>query len=175
MAPFHDKSGRPKLGQPTPKATSCMASAEIASTHYRYTGHPSNGMVFVEESGYQDAATQQNVAMSVRTSLIDAQRVDLAVIKASLNHTDFGAGETGMITATLYRDSANSQNSRSQSIRLDGNRSTTVGIGRTGELVDFLIEYSGTASGAIGSVDMEIDGQGRSGSATRVTSVSATP
>ncbi len=169
MAQIHSKGEtRPKLGQPTAKATSCMASALIGATHYRFSGHPSNGNVYVEESG-------DSVAMTIKTGQIANKKVDLAIVKATLNHTNFGTGETATFTATLYRDTANTQNSRSQSVRLDGNRGTTVGIGRAGELVDFEIVYSGTGSGGIGSIDVEVDGQGRSGSAQRWASVSATP
>jgi hypothetical protein len=176
MAEMHSKGeAHPKLGQPTAKATSCMHSALLGTTHYRFSGHPSNGDVYVEESGTVDAATGDAVTMIVRSGQVSAQKVDLAVVKATVNHSDFGAGETGTIIATLYRDSSNSENSREQTVRLDGNRGTTVGIGRSGELVDFSIEYSGTGTGGIGGVTIEVDGQGRSGSAPRVTSSSATP
>jgi hypothetical protein len=176
MAQNHSKGeARPKLGQPTAKATSCMASALIASTHYRFSGHPSNGAVYIEESGTTDAATDEAVEMVVRSGQIAKDKVDLAVIKATVNHSDFGTGETGTLLVTLYRDSSNSENSREQSVRLDGNRGTTVGIGRAGELVDFEISYSGTGSGGIGGVTIELDGQGRSGSAARWVSASATP
>jgi len=176
MAQAHSKGeSRPKLGQPTSKATSCMASALIASTHYRFSGHPSNGGVYVEESGTVDAATGVTVEMVVRSGQIAKDKVDLAVVKATVNHSNFGTGETGTLTATLYRDAANTENSKEQSVRLDGNRGTTVGIGRSGELVDFEVSYSGTGSGGIGGVTIELDGQGRSGSATRWVSASATP
>jgi hypothetical protein len=176
MAQTHSKGeARPKLGQPTTKATSCMASSLISSTHYRFSGHPSNGGVYVEESGYTDAATGSNVAMVVKSGQIAKDKVDLAVVKATVNHSDFGTGETGTLTATLYRDVSNTENSRAQSVRLDGNRGTTVGIGRAGELVDVQVAYSGVADGGIGGVTLEIDGQGRSGSAARWASASATP
>jgi hypothetical protein len=169
MAQVHSKGeSRPKLGQPTAKATSCMASALIGATHYRFSGHPSNGTVYAEELG-------DPVTMTVKTGQVAKQKVDLAIVKATVNHSDFGTGETCTLTATLYRDTANSENSRSQSVRLDENRGTTVGIGRAGELVDFQIVYSGTGTGGIGGIDIEVDGQGRSGSATRWVSASATP
>jgi len=176
MAPHHQKGeNKPKLGQPTAKATSCMASALIASTHYRFSGHPSNGGVYVEESGTDDAATGSAVAMAVKTGQVSHQKVDLAIVKVTLNHSDFGTGETGTLTTTLYRDMANSSNSREQPIRLDGNRGTTIGCGRAGELVDFELEYSGDGVGGISGIDAEVDGQGRSGSAARWVSSSATP
>jgi hypothetical protein len=176
MAEAHSKGeARPKLGQPTAKATSCMASALIDSTHYRFSGHPSDGSVYVEESGSADASTGETVALSIRSAQVSHDKVDLGIVKATLNHSNFGTGETGTLVATLYRDSANTENSRSQSIRLDGNRGTTVGVGRAGELVDVTFEYSGSGSGGVGGVDLEVDGHGRSGSAPRVTSNSATP
>jgi len=169
MAEAHSKGeARPKLGQPTSKATSCMASALIGATHYRFSGDPSTGDVYVEELG-------DPVTMTVKTGQVASKKVDLAIVKATVNHSDFGTGATATLTATLYRDTANTSNSRSQSVRLDGNRGTTVGIGRAGELVDFEIVYSGTGTGGIGGVDAEVDGQGRSGSASRWVSASATP
>ena len=176
MAQAHSKGeARPKLGQPTTKATSCMASALISTVHYRFSGHPSDGGVYVEESGYQDAATGENVEMVVRSGQVSRDKVDLAIVKATLNHSSFGSGETGTLIATLYRDSSNTENSRSQSIRLDGNRGTTVGIGRAGELVDFEFSYSGAGSGGVGGIAAEVEGHGRSGSASRWASSSATP
>jgi len=176
MAPFHDKgNNRPKLGQPTEKATSCMASALIASTHYRFSGHPSNGAVYVEESGTVDAATSLPRVMSICTRQVDAKMVDMAIQKATVSHTDFGTGETALLTTTLYRDVANSQNSTVTTVRLDGNRGTTVFVGRAGQLADFQFDYSGTGSGGIGEISLEVDGQGRSGTGGRWVSASATP
>ncbi len=175
MAESHSKDdNRHKIGQPTEKATSCMAFALVDSAYLRYSGHPSNGEVYLEDSGTVDAATGGEVEMVVRSGQISNQRVNLGVIKATVAHSDFGSGETGTIIATVYRDSANSENSRSQSVRLDGNRGTTVGIGRAGELVDVEVSYSGPGIGGLGGVQLEIDGQGRSGSAPRVSSNSVT-
>jgi len=176
MAEAHSKGeSKPKLSQPTAKATSCMASALIDSTHYRFSGHPSDGSVYVEESGTVDEATGSEVEMTVRSGQIGREMINLGVIKATLSHSDFGTGETGTFTATLYRDSSNSENSREQSIRLDGNRGTTIGIGRAGDLVDVEVVYSGPGTGGLGDVSLEVEGHGRSGSAPRVTSNSATP
>jgi hypothetical protein len=175
MGQLHGKAnGRPKIGQPTTKASSCMASALVASSYRRYSGHPSDGNVYLEESGTQDAATAAEVTLDLKTGQIGRGKIDLGVIKATVNHSEFGTGQTGTILATIYRDAANSSNSRSQSVRLDGNRGTTVGISRSGEYVDFEITYNGTGTGGIGSIDLEIEGQGRSGSAARWASSSVT-
>jgi hypothetical protein len=176
MARIHDKGElRPKLGQPTPKATSIMAAALIASTYYRYTGHPSDGTVYVEESGAVDEATGEGVAMSIRTGKITNRKVDLAIQKATVVHSDFGADETGTLTTTTYRDAAGSSNSRTNEVVLSGHRGTTVFIGRAGEAVDFQFDYSGSGTGGIGGVQAEVDSHGRSGSANRWISASATP
>jgi len=176
MAQAHSKGeNKPKLGQPTAKASSCMAAALVNAAYFRYSGDPSVGKVYVEESGTVDADTGSEVVMTVKSSQVSHNKVNLGVVKATLAHSDFGSGVTGTIVATLYRDSSNSENSRSQSVRLDGNRGTTVGIGRAGELVDVSVTYSGSGIGGVGGVQLEIDGQGRSGSAPRVTSNSATP
>lgn len=176
MAEAHSKGEeRHKLGQPTPKATSCMASALIGSAHYRFSGHPSNGSVYVEESGAVDASTGANVLTRIRTGKISKQKVDLAIVKATLIHSDFGSGETATLTATVYRDSANFSTSRTSSLSLQGHRGTTVGVGRSGEAMDFLVEHSGIGQGGMWGVQVEVDGQGRSGSAERWVSASATP
>jgi hypothetical protein len=176
MADAHQKyNGSPKLGQPTGKATSCMASALIDSAHYRYSGHPSNGEVYVEEVGTEDAATATEVEMAVKTGQISSDLRNAALIKATLNHSDFGSGETGTMTVTAYRDTANTQNSREISVRVDGNRGTTVGVARAGELFDLEFVYSGDGTGGIGGYDLEMEGQGRAGSAPRVSSTTATP
>jgi len=176
MAELHSKGeSRPKLGGPTTKATNCMAGGSVDSTPYRYSGHPSNGVVYLEESGTTDAATAAAVGMVIRTGQIDNDKVDMGIVKATLNHSDFGDGSTGTLVVTAYRDSSDSENSRSQSIALDGNRGTTVGVGRAGELFDFEFSYRGTGIGGVGGVVIEVDGQGRSGSAARWVSASATP
>lgn len=176
MAEAHSKGeSRPKLGQPTEKATSCMASALIGAAHYRFSGHPSDGSVYVEEVGTVDEATGDEVELVVKTGQVGREKVNIAVVKATLNHSDFGSGETGELTLTAYRDSSNSQNSRSQSIRLDGHRGTTIGIGRAGEVIDVEVVYGGPGTGGFGTIDLEVEGQGRSGSTPRVVSNSATP
>lgn len=176
MAQAHAKGEEMhKLGQPTAKASSCMATALVASAYFRYSGDPAVGKVYVEESGTVDAATGSEVVMTVKSAQLSHDKVDLAVVKATLAHSDFGSGQTGTLIVTAYRDVSNSESSRSQSIRLDGNRGTTAGVGRAGELIDVEVSYSGTAIGGLGGVALEIDGQGRSGSAPRVSSNSATP
>jgi hypothetical protein len=176
MAQAHSKGeAMPKLGQPTAKASSCMASALIGATHYRFSGHPSNGAVYVEESGYQDAATATNVAMTLKTGKITAKKTDLAIVKATVLHSNFGTGATGTLTTTLYRDAAKSSNTRTNTLDLYGARGNTVFIGRAGEAVDFQIQYSGSGTGGILGIQAEVDGQGRSGSAQRWVSTSATP
>ena len=176
MAQAHSKGeARPKLGQPTAKATSCMASALIGATHYRFSGHPSDGVVYIEESGSADGATGDNVAMVLRTGKITNKKVDLALIKGTLVHSDFGTGEVATITTTCYRDAASSQNSRTNEVSLSGHRGTTFFLGRAGEAVDFQVEYDGDGDGGILGLQVELDGQGRSGSANRWVSTSATP
>jgi hypothetical protein len=175
MARVHAKaSGTPKLGQPTPKATSCMASALIGASHYRFSGHPSDGSIYIEDSGYADASTGENIAMRLKTGKITSKKVDLAIQKATVMHGEFGQGENATLTTTLYRDAANSSNSRENIVNLHGARGTTVFIGRAGEAVDFEIEYDGIGSGGILGIQVEVDGQGRSGSANRWVSTSAT-
>jgi hypothetical protein len=176
MAEFHQKSnGKPKIGQPTAKATSCMASALVASNYYRYSGHTSDGSVYVEESGYVDVASGLPVTLTVKTGQLSSDKVDLAVVKGTIQHGDFGSGETCSLTTTAYRDASNTQNSKVQTVRLDGFRGTTAAIARAGELIDFEITYSGPGLSSLGGIDIEVSGQGRSGSAQRVTSNSATP
>ncbi len=176
MAEKHAKGETtPKLGQPTPKATSIMASALISAQHYRFSGHPTDGNVYLEESGTIDAATGATVQATIKTGQLSAQMVDSAVQKVTVGHTDFGSGQTALLTATFYRDTANSSQTKSATVRLDGNRGTTVGMGRAGELVDFEVVTSGTGLGAISGLTLEVDGQGRSGSAPRWVSATATP
>lgn len=176
MAQTHSKgTDRPKLGQPTPKATNIMAAALIGTASYRYSGHPSNGSVYLEESGYADAATGHGVEMILRTAQVAEKQVALGIVKAILNHSNFGTGEAGTVTVTTYRDSANTNTSRTQTIRLDGNRGTMFGVGRAGEAVDWEVRYGGSGIGGIGDIEAEVEGQGRTGSASRWASVSATP
>jgi hypothetical protein len=176
MAQMHDKgSNRPKLGQPTAKATSCMASALISADYYRFSGHPSNGEVYVEESGTTDAATGSEVEMILRSGKITNRKTDVGIVKATVIHGDFGLGEEATLTTTLYRDSANSSNSRTNTVSLYGHRGTTVAIMRAAEAFDFQLQYSGTGTGGILGIQAEAEGHGRSGSATRWASASVTP
>lgn len=170
MAEAHQKqNGKPKIGQPTAKTTSCMASALIDAAYYRFSGDPAYGFVYVEESG------QSGVDMVVRTLKITAKKTDLALVKATLIHSDSGLGEQATVITTLYRDSSRSSNSRTSTVSMYGDRGTTFGVGRAGEAVDFQITYSGSGQCGLLGIQAEVDGQGRSGSAPRVTSSSVTP
>lgn len=169
MAQAHSKGeSRPKLGQPTPKATSCMAAALIDSTHYRFSGDPQNGSVYVEEIG-------SGSSMTLRTGKITNKKMDMGITKATLIHSDFGIGQKATVTTTIYRDAARSSNSRTNSVDLYGHRGTTFFVGRAGEAVDFQVEYIGTGSGGILGIQAEVENQGRSGSAARWVSTSVTP
>jgi len=171
MAETHVKNGeKPKLGQPTAKATSCMASALIDAAYYRFSGHPSGADIYIEES-----ETQPGADTVLRTGKITSQKTDLAVLKGTLIHSDNGLGETATITTTLYRDSSGSSNHRSNVVSLYGDRGTTFFVGRAGEAVEFQVDYSGQGSGGFLGIQAEIEGEGRSGSAPRVTSSSVTP
>jgi hypothetical protein len=176
MAQIHSKGEyNPKLGQPTPKATSCMASALIGAAHYRFSGHPSNGAVYVEESGAADAATGANVAAVICTGKLGRDKINIGLIKGTLIHGDFGTGAVCTVTTTTYRDSAAFTSQRTNEVSLSGHRGSTYLIGRSGEAFQVQIEYSGSGQGGWSGWQIEVDGQGRAGSAPRWVSTSATP
>lgn len=175
MAPAHDRGGIPKIGQPTPKATSCMASALISSAHYRFSGHPADGSVYVEEVGSIDESTGENVSMTLQTGKAPKRQETIEFIKTTVIHGDFGRDETATLTTEAFRDSARSSSVRTNTVSLYNNRGTTVFTGRAGEAVQYTLDYDGPGLGGILGLQVEVKVQGRAGSAPTWASSSVTP
>ena len=152
----HSKSsGLPKLGQPTTKATSDMVSALAAGSHYRYSGHPTNGIVYYEGSGNTDAATGSNVGLTLKTgrNYVDDR---IAVIgRCNLRTTDAGSGRTCTVNVTTGMDSTNNTQDIGRSIDLSGQRGKVFLVGRAGEWAEF--EVVDTGAGSFGVLDVRAE------------------
>lgn len=159
LDPTHQKSsGLPKLAAPTSKATNCVASGLVSGTHFRYSGHPSDGKVYLEESGDTDAATGSNVALSVKTGRVYDEDSVVAVNRCKIHTTAAGAGRTATVNVQTGFDSTQNTQSVSRSVSLAEQGSKTFLVGRAGEWVEFHI--SDTGAGAFGITDIRAELRG---------------
>lgn len=176
MSPTHAKqSGQPKWGQPTAKDRSCTAGGLVSATYRRYSGHSSDGVVYLEESGYTDAATGDAISCSVKTGEIDTGSKGVGVQKVNLEHSDWGTGEEGTLTVVTGRDIADSTQTVSKTISLAGDKTSQVMVARAGDWITIQFQHSDSAAGRIGKGVIEADTMGRKGKAPRWASTPATP
>lgn len=174
MSPTHRKAnGQPKWSQPTPKRISAIAGGLVGGVYRRYNGHTSDGVAYLEDSGFSDGATGAAVSMDVETGKLGDSRVDYLCMKSLLLHSDWGAGATGTLTVTASSESNGSSQVVAQTISLNGQRGHEVMVARAGEKFSWRFEHSAAAGGAILGVESEMERQGRSVSAGRWQTVSA--
>lgn len=163
----YKESGQPKWSQPTPKRTSALAHGLIESRYRRYSGHPTDGVVYLEESGGEDAATGEPVAMDIETGEQSTGRMDSACLKVNLLHSDWGEGESGTLTVSAHRGSTGTAQVVTKTVSLEGRRGHEVMVARAGEKFSYRFRHSTDGAGAILGVEPEMERQGRSGSANR--------
>jgi hypothetical protein len=172
MAHTNDR-GQPKWSQPTPKRVSAIASGLIDRQYRRYSGHPIDGAVYLEESGGIDAATGSPVAMDIETGESGSGRTDEACTVARLLHSVWGAGAEGTVTVTAIYPEGESD-AISEVVSLKGRGGSDAMVARAAEKFTYRFQHSGEATGAILGLEPEMERQGRSGSAQRWQTVSAT-
>lgn len=165
MSDAHRKeSGAAKLGQPTPKSTCAEAHGLVDGKAYRWTAHPSDGKVYVEDQGGVDAATGDPVAMTAETGKYVGSRTTISCLKAALWHSDWGADAVCTLTVRTMRESSQIQQTKSAPVSLVGQRSHEMAVLRAGDWFTVKIEQATEHVGAILTTQIEAEDYGPTGS-----------
>lgn len=170
MDPVHRKpNGQPKITGPHYGSINCMASGEVSGVQRIYSGHVSDGIVYLENNGNTDASNAYDSSGTVPLSIKTGRRYgpdrrDLAFKDASYRHTDWGSGQTATISFTVGRDTSNNE-TLSKTLALSSQKGEQVWIGRSGEFFEIQIDHTGSARGAIQDARHEVRLMGSSGEA----------
>jgi hypothetical protein len=140
----------------------------VSGVYRRYSGHTSDGKVYLEGSGTTDAATGSNISMSVATPKVRSDLRSFALMKASLLHSDWGVGKTCTMTTQVGRDTNQNTQSRTDAVALSGERFTEQAILRAGDWLKIQIDQSDSGQGALAGLELEIADQSGVGTTTRV-------
>jgi hypothetical protein len=165
MAPEHGKNGQPKITGPHYGAINCIAGGLVSATYRLYTGHVSDGSVYLE-GGTSDASqaySSTTVPLDVKTGRIYGDWQDWAAKRCNLRHTDFGSGQTATVTWTSGRDSSGLTQSVSKSPSLSGQQGTDMWIALGGEWHEIRVQHTGAASGALQDLRIEALPQSKAG------------
>ncbi len=169
MSPEHMK------GEASPKVTgrhygaiNCMAAGLVAAAYRAYTGHVSDGNVYLEDGAATDASSSYSgtqVPLIVKTGRIYGEdRHDWSAYRGNLRHTAFGAANTCSIAWTWGRDSSgNTATVTKSSVSLVSQAGTEFLINRSGEWHEAQITHTGSGQGALLDMRVEARNQGKSG------------
>lgn len=156
-------NGMPMLGQFTPKATSALTQGDVASTYRRFSAHPSDGNVYLEDDGGKDGATDIATRLLVRSPRIYGGRRLFQVNRGSVRHSDWGAGEVCTIRTTLHLDDAQETEIVAETVSLEAVRGSEFFPAGSCEWCQFEIEHTSEALGAIFDLRIEALGMGKAG------------
>ena len=153
MAPEHQKpNGQPKWTGPHYGKIRSMASGIVSGSYIRWSGHASDGAVYVENTGGTDAS-QSYSGTIVPILLTSARRYgperEMAVYKASLRHTAFGGGRTLSAAWTSGRDASGQTQTKSSTVSVATQGSTQFLVARQGEWHELSVTDSGATQGGI--------------------------
>ena len=167
MAPEHGKAnGMAKHTGPHYGAIHCLASGQVASVHRMYSGHVSDGSVYLEDSGTTDASqsySSTTVPLIVKTGRIYQGHRKWDVVRANLRHTDFGGTETCTVAWSSGLDSSGVSQTASKTVSLVGQDGEDFFVGLGGDWHEVQITHTGSASGALLDMRAETLGAGKSG------------
>lgn len=170
MSPEHTKpSGAPKITLGHSGRASSIVSGVVSGTYRSYTGHVSDGGVYLEDSGAVDASN----ANAALTSTLQPSRIrasarrQIMLFQGRLRHDGWGASATHTVTVTSQRDLTGTQQTIAKTLTVpSGSRATDFLIARSGDWIELTITQatsvvagsyselilSGEAFGAVGRV-----------------------
>lgn len=149
-------------------------SASSAGVFRLFSGHTSNGIVYLENNGNQDYSNSYdgsgNIRFDIRTGRIyqeiQGREIQWSVGKVKVKHTDGGVGETVTFTWTAGFDEDDESHSEAATLPIAGQKGDEVYIGLAGEWHDIRIEHSGKADFAILDCKPTVSAGGPSGQTT---------
>lgn len=174
MAPEHRKAnGQPKWTGPHYGLIASMASGMVSGTHRLWSGHTTNGIVYLENNGTTDASaaySSTQVPLIVTTARLYGDSLgqalswrDWAVYKANLRHTAAGGSETVSVAWTTGRDSSGVTQSVTKTPSIVSQRGDEFYVGLGGEWHEITLTHTGSASWAVLDMRMDAQAMGRSG------------
>lgn len=159
MAPEQRKSNeQPKITGPTLSSVADLAMGQVGNIHRLYFGHGTDGKVYLMNFDGQtvDQSSAIDSGGTWRLKTISGQQYegwsDVAAIRGSLRHSDFGAGEECTVTWRAKRDVSDYTHEVVKTVSLNGKKGTAFFIGRAGDSHEIEIEHTGQAQGALTDV-----------------------
>lgn len=162
------QNGSPKVTFPHYGSIACLAAAPVAGLYKVYTGHPTDGNVYLEWTGGVDASRSYSgtilpgIAQSGR--MYDKSRFVYA-LRGLLYHTDFGTAQTAAVSWTAGEDQAGTEQAVNLVIPVAGHKGQDLHIGRLGEWHEVTVTHLGEASdgAALGTFSVQVRAAGEKG------------
>jgi hypothetical protein len=156
------KDGLPRISGPHYGAINCLTSGKVSGVRRLYSGHVSDGNVYLEDNGRTDAS-QAYSGTQVPTIVTwhqdwGANMVEVDTLR--IGHADLGTGETATLAMTFERDSDGDtqQQAETKTVTMNGRRGTDVFVGRSGERAEWTLTYTGSGSGHIREIVAQVQG-----------------
>ncbi len=172
MAREHRKeTNQPAITGPHPSRTTSLAIGEVANATRIYSGHATDGKVYLEQSGGTDASNAYDSAgtrlVQIKSGRIVDDRNDFTFLNLRVPHGDFGVEAQATLNWTsgsYQRDDFNQ--TLSQQVSMKGQVNTHIYIGLMGEWHEFQLVYTGKGNGTIGPLVGILRPAGRSSKVT---------
>lgn len=147
-----------------------FSSCVSRGTHVAYSAHPSDGDVYLEDSGGVDESNSLDSDQTHRFQLTTRKQYegdsDYAVFDAKLQHSNWGEGNSLSVAYTVGRDSSEHTDTKEVTVSLEGAKRTQFEIGRSGEWHQFTMTHDGTGTGRIVGMIRNAEQFGVSGEAS---------
>lgn len=160
------QNGLPKYTMPHYGKINCLAGGPVSGTYRLYSGHPVDGVVYLEQYGTVDASGsyQGTLLPAIATTGRYYNEARFwSALRGSLYHTGWGAGETATLVWTAGDDQSGSTQTVTRTVSLADQRGTDLLIGRLGEWAEVTLTQTGTGAGAIGALSVEAEAGGYKG------------
>jgi len=153
MHPDHQKeNGQPKWTGPHFGAIHALGSGQVGNRRRLYSSHPSDGTVYVEDSGSTDTSNAYD-SDGTNPLIVRSRRLqpddEFSIMGASLRHTDFGIGQEATVEFTTGRDSNDNTQVATKTVSLNGHKRTFFEVGLGGGWAEWTITHTGDSQGAL--------------------------
>jgi len=157
MAPEHaGEDNQPKWTGPHYGRISSQAAGIVSNVYKRYTGHPTDGVVYLE-GGTTDASqsySSTQVPLIVTTPRLYGEEFEWGVFKGNIRHTSFGAQNLA-VQWVSRRDARDSSQTVNKTVSLNNAKGTEFYVGLAGESHEVTLTHTDAASGALHDIRFE--------------------
>jgi hypothetical protein len=165
MGPEHQKAnGLPKITGPSYGSIADLVSGLVSSTHRTYSGHTSNGYVYLDLSGTTDASQSYSgttIPYTAKSGKIYGPIRLFGTGVASLRHSDWGSN-SATVTWTTGRGASGTTQTATKTVSLSGAQNNDFFVGRAGEWCEVQVSCN-SGSGALQDVRFEPLVMGKAG------------